>query len=156
MANTLVHVLQIVAPAFLIILLGYSCCRLIQNHNEALIKITMGILVPAFAWEHLYRMKLEGDVISEVLLSGKLVKTCQLIIYLSMGWACSLDFPSLKSALPHEGFLWLAAGGVTYTAGIVFYIVDKVGWLNHAHGIWHFFVLAGSTFHFIAVIGYLR
>lgn len=95
-------------------------------------------------------------IISEVLLSGKLVKTCQLIIYLSMGWACSLDFPSLKSALPHEGFLWLAAGGITYTVGIVFYIVDKVGWLNHAHGIWHFFVLAGSTFHFIAVIGYLR
>jgi hemolysin III len=95
-------------------------------------------------------------IISEVLLSGKLVKTCQLIIYLSMGWACTLDFASLKAALPHEGFLWLAAGGVTYTAGILFYIVDKLGWLNHAHGIWHFFVLAGSTFHFIAVIGYLR
>lgn len=95
-------------------------------------------------------------IISELLLSGKLVKTCQLIIYLGMGWACSLDFPSLKAALPHEGFLWLAAGGVTYTAGIVFYVVDKIGWLNHAHGIWHFFVLVGSTCHFIAVVGYLR
>ena len=95
-------------------------------------------------------------IISEVLLSGKLVKACQLLIYLGMGWACSLDFPSLKAALPDAGFLWLAAGGVIYTAGVVFYIVDKIGWLDHAHGIWHFFVLVGSTFHFIAVIGYLR
>ena len=95
-------------------------------------------------------------IISEVLLSGKLVKACQLVIYLSMGWACSLDFPSLKTALPEAGFLWLAAGGVIYTVGILFYIVDKIGWLNHAHGIWHFFVLVGSTFHFIAVVVYLR
>ena len=95
-------------------------------------------------------------IISELVFSGKLIKTLQLIIYLSMGWACSLDFPSLKSSLPHEGFLWLVAGGITYTVGIIFYIVDKLGWLDHAHGIWHFFVLTGSTFHFVAVIGYLR
>jgi hemolysin III len=95
-------------------------------------------------------------ILSEVLLSGRIVKVCQLILYLSMGWACSLDFASLRAALPTAGFWWLAAGGVAYTAGIVFYVLDKVKWLNHAHGIWHFFVLVGSVCHFIAVIAYVR
>jgi hemolysin III len=94
-------------------------------------------------------------ILSEVLLSGRLVKVCQLVIYLGMGWACSLDFPSLRTALPPAGFWWLVSGGIAYTAGVVFYVLDKVNWLNHAHGIWHFFVLVGSACHFIAVIGYL-
>lgn len=73
MASTLIHVLQIVAPAFFLIGLGYGCSRYIQNGNEALIKITMGILVPAFAWEHLYRMKLESSGLTDVLLSAIIV-----------------------------------------------------------------------------------
>lgn len=95
-------------------------------------------------------------IVSEVLLSGGLVKAIQLLIYLGMGWACSLDMEGLKAALPPAGFWWLTAGGIAYTAGIVFYLLDKAKWLNHAHGIWHFFVLAGSACHFITVIGYVR
>lgn len=73
MASTIIHVLQIVAPAFLIIALGYGCGRYIHNGNAALIKISMGVLVPAFAWEHLYRMKLEFSAISDVLLSSIII-----------------------------------------------------------------------------------
>lgn len=73
-----------------------------------------------------------------------------------MGWACSLDIGSLKAALPDTGFLWLLTGGIAYTVGIIFYIVDKLNWLDHAHGIWHFFVLAGSISHYISVIGFVR
>jgi hemolysin III len=94
--------------------------------------------------------------LSEILLSGRAVKICQLLIYLAMGWACTLDLASLRAALPATGFLWLAAGGVTYTVGIVFYIIDKLNRLTHAHGIWHFFVLVGSVCHFITVIGYVH
>ncbi len=93
---------------------------------------------------------------SEVLLSGRMVKVSQLIIYMGMGWACSLDLASLKAALPAAGFWWLAMGGFAYTTGIVFYLLDKANWLNHAHGIWHFFVLVGSACHIVAVIGYVR
>jgi hemolysin III len=94
--------------------------------------------------------------LSEVLLSGRAVKVCQLVIYLAMGWACTLDLGSLRAALPEAGFLWLAVGGFIYTVGVIFYVVDKLHWLTHAHGIWHFFVLAGSACHFIAIIGYVR
>ena len=51
---------------------------------------------------------------------------------------------------------WLTAGGIAYTVGVVFDILDKMNRLNHAHGIWHFFVLAGSVCHFISVLGYVR
>ncbi|MCX2980557.1 hemolysin III family protein [Halieaceae bacterium IMCC14734] len=93
---------------------------------------------------------------SEIFLSGRVVKVSQIIIYLGMGWACSLEFASLRSALPEAGFWWLVAGGIAYTTGVVFYVLDKANWLDHAHGIWHFFVLAGSLCHFVAVIGYVR
>jgi hemolysin III len=94
--------------------------------------------------------------LSEIYLSGRAVKVGQMIIYFAMGWACFFDFASLKAALPESGLLWLTVGGLAYTAGVVFYILDKMDKLTHAHGIWHFFVLAGTISHFISIIGYVR
>ena len=95
-------------------------------------------------------------ILSEIFLSGRAVKIGQIIIYLSMGWICSIDIGSLKAALPELGFFWLLTGGIAYTVGIIFYIVDELNWLRHAHGIWHFFVLVGSISHFVSVIGFVR
>lgn len=95
-------------------------------------------------------------IISELVFSGRVVKVSQIIIYLGMGWSVSLDLTGLRSILPMPGFWWLLAGGIAYTTGIIFYLLDKAKWLDHAHGIWHLFVLVGSACHFIAVIGYLR
>lgn len=93
---------------------------------------------------------------SELFLSGTVVKTCQVITYLGMGWICSFDFDNVKAGLPAEGFFWLLSGGIAYTAGVVFYVIDKANWFDHAHGIWHFFVLAGSICHFISIVGFVR
>ena len=95
-------------------------------------------------------------IFSEIFLSGRAIKIGQVIIYLCMGWACSFYIDNLKAALPGMGFFWLMTGGIAYTTGIVFYIIDKLNWLNHAHGIWHFFVLIGSIAHFVSVIGFVR
>ena len=97
-----------------------------------------------------------AGILSEIFLSGRTVKIGQMIIYLGMGWACTFDFASLKAALPETGLLWLTAGGLAYTAGVVFYVLDKMDKLTHAHGIWHFFVLTGTISHFISIIGYVR
>lgn len=110
-----------------------------------------GTLILALVWG----LAVIGTL-SEILLSGRAVKVCQLIIYLGMGWACSLDFASLKAGLPEAGFAWLAAGGIIYTVGVIFYVVDKLDRLTHAHGIWHFFVLVGSACHFVTIMGYVR
>lgn len=95
-------------------------------------------------------------VLSELFLRGRAVKIAQVVAYLGMGWACSLDFDGLRAALPDAGFSWLAIGGIAYTVGVAFYVADKLHKLNHAHGIWHFFVLVGSVCHFVAVILYVR
>lgn len=95
-------------------------------------------------------------VLSEIFLSGKAVKVGQVVIYLAMGWACALDIENLRAALSDTAFDWLLAGGLAYTGGVVFYVLDKMGRLNHSHGIWHMFVLVGSMCHFVSIIGYVR
>jgi len=74
-------------------------------------------------------------------------------IYIVMGWLVLIALKPLLAALPRAGVLWLVAGGLFYTVGIVFYALDKK--LRHAHGIWHLFVLAGSISHYVAVLLYV-
>ncbi len=110
-----------------------------------------GWLIMGIIWS----LALAG-ILSELFCSGRVVKVGQMVIFLGMGWACSFDFASIREAIPPAGLFWLTAGGVAYTAGVVFYVLDIMDRLRHAHGIWHFFVLAGSRCHFISVIGYVR
>ena len=112
---------------------------------------TNGLLILGLVWS----LALLG-ILSEIFITGRAIKVIQLAIYLGMGWACSLDLVALRAALPDTGFTWLVVGGIAYTAGVVFYIADKLNRLHHAHGIWHFFVLLGAIAHFIAIIGYVR
>lgn len=76
-----------------------------------------------------------------------------LVIYIVMGWAALAALVPLLQALGTAGFIWVAAGGVLYTVGIVFYALDTR--LTHAHGIWHLFVMAGSTAHYFAILHYV-
>ncbi|MEK7736943.1 MAG: hemolysin III family protein, partial [Pseudomonadota bacterium] len=76
-----------------------------------------------------------------------------IVIYIVMGWAVLAAVVPLLHALGVAGFAWLAAGGVFYTVGIVFYVFD--GKFRHWHGIWHLFVVAGSALHYIAVLFYV-
>lgn len=80
----------------------------------------------------------------------------QVVLYLIMGWICTLKYAELRQALAVPAMVWLTLGGVAYTVGIVFYVLDHLNKLRHAHGIWHLFVLAGSTSHFISIAGYVR
>ena len=75
-----------------------------------------------------------------------------LIAYLVMGWLIMLIVDTLKASIDIVGFYLIVAGGVSYTAGIVFYVKDHI---NYWHAIWHIFVLGGSAFHFFAVLLYI-
>jgi hemolysin III len=74
-------------------------------------------------------------------------------LYLAMGWLAVVAAVPLVRELPGAGLVWLVAGGVSYTAGILFYANDE-RW-RHAHGIWHLFVLAGTACHYMAVLLYV-
>ena len=71
------------------------------------------------------------------------------IAYLVMGWLCVIALRQLLISVSPGGLAWLAAGGLFYTAGIVFYIWDS---LTYNHAIWHLFVLGGSICHFFAML----
>lgn len=76
-----------------------------------------------------------------------------LVIYVVMGWAILVALVPLLQALGTAGFVWVAAGGVFYTTGIVFFALDTR--LTHAHGVWHLFVMAGSAAHYFAILYYV-
>lgn len=69
-------------------------------------------------------------------------------LYLIMGWLIVFDFGNLSDALGSNGVLWLFAGGLFYTVGIIFYALQR---LPYNHVIWHLFVLAGAICHFFMV-----
>jgi hemolysin III len=83
----------------------------------------------------------------------KQARRLSMAIYIVMGWAALVALVPLRSALGSAGFAWLAAGGLVYTLGIVFYVLDAR--LRHAHGIWHMFVIGGSTVHYFAIVFYV-
>ena len=96
-------------------------------------------------------------ILSEIFLKKeKVIKIGQMMIYLGMGWACSFDLISLKEAIPSVGYILLLTGGVSYTIGVIFYVLGEMEKFTYAHGIWHFFVLLGSGCHFASIIGYVR
>jgi hemolysin III len=70
------------------------------------------------------------------------------LLYLVMGWLIVFDFSTLSEALGSDGILWLFAGGLSYTVGIIFYAVQKI---PYNHVIWHLFVLGGAICHFFMI-----
>lgn len=84
---------------------------------------------------------------------AKGARILSLIIYVLMGWLGVIAVKPLIAALTPAGFAWLAAGGLLYTGGIIFYALDEK--LRHGHGIWHLFVLAGSASHYFAILLYV-
>lgn len=80
-------------------------------------------------------------------------RVLSLVIYAVMGWIVLVAVVPLLRALGPTGFTWLAAGGVMYTVGIVFFVFDDR--VRHWHGIWHLFVLAGSLLHYVAIVRYV-
>lgn len=84
---------------------------------------------------------------------GKGARKLSLVIYLLMGWLAVIATVPLIEALSLSGFAWIAAGGVVYTAGVVFYLYDEK--FAHWHGIWHLFVIGGSALHYLAIARYV-
>lgn len=74
------------------------------------------------------------------------------LIYIGMGWVAVIAFKPLVDEIAFDGFMWLLAGGLAYTFGVIFYINKK---MPYHHAVWHCFVLAGSACHFWAVYYYV-
>ncbi|WP_045380249.1 PAQR family membrane homeostasis protein TrhA [Vibrio campbellii] len=75
-------------------------------------------------------------------------KKLSLMTYLVMGWLSLIVIYQLAINLDIGGLTLLAAGGLVYSIGVIFYVAKRIPF-NHA--IWHGFVLAGCVCHFFAI-----
>lgn len=72
--------------------------------------------------------------------------------FIIMGWMLLFFIPSLFREMPKPAILLIFIGGVLYTAGTIFFKMEKV---KYHHLVWHIFVLAASAIHFIAIFRYI-
>jgi hemolysin III len=91
--------------------------------------------------------------IAQEFVLGKGARRLSILIYMVMGWMSVAALRPLAENLGAPGLAWLLAGGLLYSGGIVFYLLDER--VRHFHGVWHLFVLGGSAAHFIAIAFYV-
>jgi hemolysin III len=70
-------------------------------------------------------------------------------LYLGMGWLALIVIRPFALAIPLSAMVWLVAGGIAYTTGVLFFVNDR---RRYCHFVWHLFVLAGSGCHFLALL----
>ena len=107
---------------------------------------TTGILLCSVVWT----IALFGACFQPLLLRAADWLNC--VLYLALGWCIVFVAEPLIESLPTGGLWLLAAGGITYSLGIIFYLWEK---LPYNHAVWHVFVLAGTMLQFFAVLFYV-
>lgn len=114
---------------------------------------TLGVLRGAWGWTLL-------SLVWGLAVVGILLKACagvrfevlSVLLYLVMGWLCLIAVEPMLTLMPTWGIVWLLAGGIAYTLGVVFYALDHR--IRYSHFVWHLFVVAGTACHFVAVLQY--
>lgn len=92
-----------------------------------------------------------AGIVYELLFLGR-YKWVSVTIYLAMGWLAVVAVKPMLTMLPRGLFWWLLAGGLCYTAGVLFYVRKE---MRYHHVLWHLFVLFGSACHFLGFSFYL-
>ena len=114
---------------------------------------TLGALRGPWGWTLfglVWGLAVVGIVVKSI--GGARYGTFSTSVYLAMGWLALIAIKPLWLSVPGWGIFWLVSGGLCYTIGIVFFLVDER--IRFTHFVWHLFVLAGTACHFIAVLKY--
>ena len=114
---------------------------------------TLGALHGAWGWSLfgvVWGLAIMG-ILSKTIFSARADKLST-GLYLAMGWLIVVAVRPMFDVIPITGLLWLLAGGLAYSLGVAFFLLDSR--IRYAHFIWHVFVVAGSFCHFVAVTGY--
>ena len=74
-------------------------------------------------------------------------------LYLAMGWVALFFINVIVVVLPSACLMWIVLGGIFYTSGVVFYMMDES--IEYCHFVWHLFVLMGTFCHFMGVYFYI-
>lgn len=115
---------------------------------------TLSVLPSAWGWT-LFGIIWTLATLGVVLKSVRNVKTSKLstALYVGMGWLALIAAKPLYDHMPAWGLVWLLAGGIVYSIGVLFFAYDHSHRYNHF--VWHLFVLGGTACHVVAVLGYV-
>ena len=158
MASALYHLLPVSAAA---------TAQLRKLDHAMIFVLIAGTYTPVclLALEGVWRWSLLGTVWT-LALGGVLLKLRRVgarpwltvALYLGLSWLSVAALPVLLRALPTGGLVWLAAGGLVYSAGAVVYAArrpDPLPGRFGYHELWHLFVIGGSACHFWALARYV-
>lgn len=81
--------------------------------------------------------------------AGRLGRAFSVALYLALGWIGLVAVGPLTTALALPTLLLLAAGGIIYSAGVIFHLWHR---LPYQTAIWHGFVLSAAGIHYAAVV----
>jgi hemolysin III len=136
------HILRVIDHSLIYVLIAgtYTPFTLITLHGPwgwSLFGITWGLAL--------------FGIVFKIFATGKFEKL-SLAIYLGMGWCAIIAAKPLLATLPAGGLILMLAGGLTYSGGVAFYVMER---LRYHHAIWHVFVLGGSILHYFAIFFYV-
>lgn len=150
LASTLFHALPRCRAKRVFQILDHSAIYLLIAGTYT--PFTLGVLRGDWGWTLfglVWGMAIAGTVLKA--LGGVRYTTLSTWTYLAMGWLVIIAAEAVWTLVPGWGLFWLIAGGVAYTAGAVFFMAERI---RYFHFVWHLFVVAGTTCHFIAVLRY--
>lgn len=113
--------------------------------------VTLGGSKGWILWGILLFLSILGITLNSINLEK--FKNISLISYILMGWIVLFAFNYIRISLGYMGTLYLILGGIMYTIGALFYKIGKK--VKYMHSLFHFFVLAGSIFHFFSIFLYV-
>lgn len=109
---------------------------------SVVLNTTFGYIVLACVWA----LALFGAATKLMAAPGRM--TTGWVPYVALGWIGIVLFIPLMEKLPFYSVGLVIAGGLIYTAGVIFYCWEN---LRYSIAIWHGFVLVASTCVFFAV-----
>ena len=115
---------------------------------------TLGVLRGPWGWTLLgliWGMAAAGLILTAVPATRH--SRWSIVLYLAMGWLVIIAARPVLMLVPPAGIVWIAAGGVAYTGGLVFYGRHR---MRYHHFVWHLCVLMGTACHFCAVLWYAQ
>ncbi len=151
LVSTLYHALPAGAVKRVFLILDHGAIYLLIAGTYT--PFALGVLSGAWGWSLfgvVWGLALSGVVFKGVF--GTRYPVLSTGLYLLMGWLVLIAAKTLVENIPPSGLLWLLAGGIAYTLGVVFFALDER--VRFAHFVWHLFVIAGTACHFIAVLRY--
>lgn len=113
----------------------------------------LGVLGGAWGWSLLISVWVLASIGVGLKAFGKVSHPAvSTILYVVLGWLILIAIKPLVALMAPTGLLLLVLGGVLYTLGVVFFVLDSR--LRYGHLVWHLFVLGGTVCHYFSILYY--